>query len=267
MSYVIGYQTRGQDACSRQRKSGMTQAVWCRFGRITCTDAGKQFTKGGLSVILYGDECCLFDHCTGRNATSLLCWLLTCMRRIKETATVVCCEREAQCDRRTKSNWTKTSHRKHIHLSLVSIHTHRCDVACWALGLLKVSAHGSNHQHWRLKQRWCCVCAAESGFEGPQYCWSGGKTRSACFGEGAPGGTDRDAEAEQTSARWTVWRGFKHYSTFNWWTQQGQVHTGWRHKASETGLTFDFWPWSIVIDMIKASCCPFSANILFNVAH
>jgi len=61
-------------------------------------------------------------------------------------------DREVQCGRWTKINWTKTAHNTRIstcicgHIGLVPIHTHtrihRCVDTGWALGLLKASAHG-----------------------------------------------------------------------------------------------------------------------------
>ena len=51
------------------------------------------------------------------NAPSLVYRLLTCVGRLRRDGQ--CCGREAQCDRQTKINWTKTAHRTYTNTSNV----------------------------------------------------------------------------------------------------------------------------------------------------
>jgi len=55
------------------------------------------------------------------NAPSLVYRLLTCVGRLRRDGQ--CCGREAQCDRQTKINWTKTARRTYTNTSNVCWHT------------------------------------------------------------------------------------------------------------------------------------------------
>ena len=85
---------------------------WC--WKLT-PETANAFRRSPLSTVNAGgicnssDGCYLFDHCAGRNATSLIYWLPICMGRLRGDGQ--CCGWEPQCGRRTKTNWTKNHHR------------------------------------------------------------------------------------------------------------------------------------------------------------
>ena len=116
--------------------------LWKVWGSESYSRAKKRVSKvfwtgnvGGIRNC--SDGCYLCDHCAGRNATSLVHWLPTCMDRLKKE------------NQRTIKNWTKATRLTHRYTSaIICRHTHTmCGwVGHWAYTLVNVFIkHKSKH--------------------------------------------------------------------------------------------------------------------------